>query len=102
MSSKEYRDYVSEQISLCGDVTVRPMMGEFLVYLDGIYFGGIFDDRFLVKIVDDNAKYGMEKELPYDGAKPMYLVTELEDKETLKAIAEDTVKGLTKKKKLPI
>lgn len=102
MSSKKYRDYVLEQLSLCGDVTVRPMMGEFLVYLDGIYFGGIFDDRFLVKIVYDNAKYGMEKELPYDGAKPMYLVTELEDRETLKAIAEDTVKGLTKKKKLPI
>lgn len=98
MSSKEYRDYILEQLSLCGNVTTRPMMGEFLVYLNGVYFGGIFDDRFLVKIVGENAKYGMEKELPYDGAKPMYLVTEIEDKETLKAIAEDTVKGLIKKK----
>lgn len=98
MSSKEYRDYILEQLSLCGNVTARPMMGEFLIYLNGIYFGGIFDDRFLVKIVGENVKYGMEKELPYEGAKPMYLVTEIEDKETLKSIAEDTVKGLTKKK----
>ncbi len=93
-TSKEYRDFVSEQLSLLDDITVKPMMGEYLLYFKGKLFGGIYDNRLLVKITESNKKYGMVKALPYDGAKPMYFVDDLDDKERLKNIVTDTVKGL--------
>ena len=71
-SSKEYRDYVLEQLSEVPDVSCRPMMGEFLLYSNGVLFGGIYDDRLLVKKVPENAQFNMPEEIPYDGAKPMY------------------------------
>lgn len=52
--TKEYRDYVLEQLARVPDVTCRPMMGEFLLYSEGVLFGGIYDDRLLVKIVPEN------------------------------------------------
>ncbi|MGN0766066.1 MAG: TfoX/Sxy family protein [Christensenellales bacterium] len=96
-SSKEFRDYVLEQLADL-NVTSRPMMGEYLLYKDGVYFGGVFDDRLLVKIVKENAGYDMEQQLPYEGAKPMYLVEDLDDKEKLVQILIDTCKGLNGKK----
>lgn len=53
-SSKEYKDYIVEQLSLLGLIQTRAMMGEYLLYYQGVYFGGIFDDRFLVKMVPQN------------------------------------------------
>lgn len=73
-------------------------MGEFLLYYDGILFGGIYDDRLLVKIVDSNKQYNMQEQLPYDGAKPMYLVDNVDDKELLKEIVIETCKSLPIKK----
>ena len=96
-SSKEFRDYVLEQLADL-NVTSRPMMGEYLLYKDGVYFGGVFDDRLLVKIVKDNAGYDMEQTLPYEGAKPMYLVEDLDDKEKLVQIVIATCRGLKDKK----
>ncbi|MGN0789115.1 MAG: TfoX/Sxy family protein [Christensenellales bacterium] len=96
-SSKEFRDYVLEQLAEL-KVTCRPMMGEYLLYKDGVYFGGVFDDRLLVKIVKDNAGYDMEQVLPYEGAKPMHLVEDLDDKEKLVQIVNDTCRGLKDKK----
>ena len=93
-STKEYRDYILEQLSLVPEITCRPMMGEFLLYADGVLFGGIYDDRLLVKKTDGNAEFGMNEALPYEGAKKMYLVDEVDDKERLKEIVEGTVKGL--------
>ncbi|MBR6097601.1 TfoX/Sxy family protein [Candidatus Saccharibacteria bacterium] len=93
-STKEYRDYILEQLSLVPNVTCRPMMGEFLLYADGVLFGGIYDDRLLVKKTDDNAEFGMSEALPYEGAKPMYLVDEVDDRERVKEIIERTVEGL--------
>lgn len=58
-SSKEFRDYVLEQLAEL-NVTSRPMMGEYLFYKDGVYFGGVCDDRLLVKIVKENAGYDMQ------------------------------------------
>ena len=55
------------------------MMGEYLLYHEGKLFGGIYDDRLLVKIVDSNKKYDMQEALPYDGAKAMYLVDEVDN-----------------------
>ena len=95
-STKEYRDYILEQLSLVPGITCRPMMGEFLLYVDGVLFGGIYDDRLLVKKTDGNAEFGMSEALPYEGAKLMYLVDEVDDKERLKEIVEGTVKELGK------
>ena len=96
-SSKEYRDYVLGQLSEVSDVTCRPMMGEFLLYSNDVLFGGIYDDRLLVKIVSENAQFRMREAIPYDGAKPMYLVEEIDDKEKLAEIIRVTLDGVTRK-----
>ena len=96
-STKEYKDYILEQLSLLKKVTCKPMMGEYLLYYDGLLFGGIYDDRLLVKEVNNNKKYNMQEEIPYEGAKPMYLVNNIEDQEELKSIVLDTCKDLSKK-----
>ena len=70
------------------------MMGEFLLYSNNVLFGGIYDDRLLVKIVPENEHYKMAEEIPYDGAKPMYFVEDVDDKEKLAEIVNTTVKGL--------
>lgn len=92
-SSKEFRDYVLEQLAEL-NVTSRPMMGEYLLYKDGVYFGGVFDDRLLVKIVKENEGYDMQQTLPYEGAKTMYLVEDLDDREKLVRIISNTCRGL--------
>ena len=66
-------------------------MGEFLLYADGVLFGGIYDDRLLVKKTEDNSGFGMSEALPYEGAKKMYLVDEVDDKERLKKIIKATL-----------
>ena len=93
-STKEYRDHILEQLSLVSGITCRPMMGEFLLYADGVLFGGIYDDRLLVKKTEGNSGFDMSEALPYKGAKEMYLVDEVDDKERLKEIVEGTIKRL--------
>ena len=84
-SSKEYLDFILEQVSELDNVSYKAMMGEFIIYYNGKIIGGIYDDRFLVKPVKSaialmpNAKY----ELPYDGAKEMLLVDDVDNKEFL-------------------
>ena len=95
-STKEYRDYILEQLSLVPGITCRPMMGEFLLYADGVLFGGIYDDRLLIKKTDGNAEFGMSEALPYEGTKPMYLVDGVDDRERLKEIVEGTIKEFEK------
>ncbi|MGN1132151.1 MAG: TfoX/Sxy family protein [Ruminococcus sp.] len=84
-SSKEYLNFVLEQLSDLEDVTYRPMMGEYIIYYRGKIIGGIYDDRFLVKPVNSvNAMLpSVVKESPYEGAKEMLLVEDIEDKEFL-------------------
>ena len=77
----------------------KAMMSEFLLYYNDILFGGIYDNRLLVKIVDNNKKYNMQEQLPYEGAKSMYLVDDIDNKELLKEMIIDTCKGLPNKKK---
>ena len=79
-SSKDYLDFILEQLSDLEEISYRSMMGEYIIYYRGKIIGGIYDDRFLVKSVRSaialmpNAKY----ELPYDGAKEMLLVDDVE------------------------
>ena len=69
-------------------------MGEFLLYSNSVLFGGIYDDRLLVKIVSENEQYKMAEEIPYDGAKPMYFMEDVDNKDKLAEIVTNTVKGL--------
>ena len=75
-SSKEYLRSVLERLSLAGDVSYRAMMGEFVVYFRGKVVGGIYDDRFLVKLTDSSRRLmpSAPLELPYEGAKEMLRV----------------------------
>ena len=76
-SSQKFCDHVVEQFKGELRVTTRKMMGEFILYADGKVFGGIYDDRLLVKPVPAALKLlpGAKKQLPYEGAKPMLRVT---------------------------
>lgn len=97
-TTKDYRNFVLEQLSLLDNITCKSMMGEYLLYYDNILFGGIYDNRLLVKLVESNKKYNMAEAIPYDGAKPMYLVDDIDNQEVLKEIIIDTCKDLPKKK----
>ena len=92
-TTKEYKDFILEKLSILNNISYRPMMGEYLLYYKGILFGGIYDDRLLVKIVKNNKKYNMSESIPYKGAKPMYQVDDI-DNEILKDIVLDTYKNL--------
>ena len=96
-TSKEYKDFILEQLDLLDNITYKTMMGEFLLYYNNVLFGGIYDNRLLVKIVDTNKKYNMQEQLPYEGAKPMFLVEDVDNRELLKEIIIDTCQGLSKK-----
>ncbi len=89
-SSKDYLEYVLEQLSEAGDVTSRAMMGEYILYFRGKVIGGIYDNRFLVKPVKAAREMmpDTSEELPYDGAKPMLAVDNIEDKNFLKKLFE--------------
>ena len=95
-TTKVYRDFIIGQLNLLDKITYKPMMGEYLLYYDGLLFGGIYDDRFLVKRTDTNKKYNMEEVIPYPNAKPMYLVDDVDNIELLKEIVLDTCDGLKK------
>ena len=97
-TSKEYKEFILEQLDLLDNITCRSMMGEFLLYYNNILIGGIYDNRLLVKIVNTNKKYNMEEAIPYESAKPMYLVDDIDNKELLKEIVIETCKGLSNNK----
>ncbi len=97
-TSKEYKGFILEQLDLLDNITCKAMMGEFLLYYNNVLFGGIYDNRLLVKIVDTNKKYNMQEQIPYESAKPMYLVDDVDNKELLKEIVIKTCKGLQNKK----
>ena len=96
-SSKEFRDFILEQIFSIGDISCKSMMGEFLLYYKGILFGGIYDDRLLIKRTNTNVDFNLLDAIPYQGAKPMYLVENLEDREYLKSLILLTCCGLKNK-----
>lgn len=84
-SSKEYLDFVLDQLSGLDDITYQAMMGEYIIYYRGKIVGGIYDNRFLVKPVEAAKKYmpNAPYEIPYDGAKEMLLVEDVDNKEYL-------------------
>ena len=105
-SSKDYLEYVLEQLSHLDDISHRAMMGEYIIYYRGKIIGGIYDDRFLVKPVKAAAAMmpDAEFELPYEGAKEMLLVEDTENRkfleELLNAMYEELPSPRKKRKKV--
>ena len=99
-SSKEYRDFILGQLSGLDDITYRPMMGEYILYYKGRIFGGIYDDRLLIKPVKaaTEAMPEAEYELPYEGAKEMLLADCVDDRQALCAMVEAMYPQLPEKK----
>ena len=89
-SSKEYLNFILEQLSELEEITYRAMMGEFILYYRGKIVGGIYDDRLLVKPIKSAIAYmgTVSYELPYEGAKEMILVDEVDSREYLTGLFE--------------
>ena len=100
-SGKEYLDFILEQLSLLDDITSRAMMGEYIIYYRGKVVGGIYDDRFLVKPTKSAEAMMPDADmvLPYEGAKEMILVDEVENKEFLQELLEKMYEELPAPKK---
>ena len=100
-SSKEYLNFILEQLSGLEGITWRAMMGEYIIYYKSKVAGGIYDDRFLVKPTK-SAKAMMpnaDLELPYEGAKEMILVDNVENRDFLKELLEAMYDELPEPKK---
>lgn len=84
-SSKEYLEFIIDQLSGLDDISYRSMMGEYIIYYRGKVIGGIYDDRFLVKPVRSalDMMPDADMELPYEGAKEMILVDEVDNRDFL-------------------
>lgn len=89
-SSKDYLEYILDQLSGLDDISYRAMMGEYIIYYRGKIVGGIYDDRFLVKPTKSAMALmpDAEKELPYEGAKEMLLVDDVENRAFLRELLE--------------
>ena len=99
-SSKEYLEYVLDLLSDLDDITHRYMMGEYVLYYRGKVFGGVYDDRFLVKPTKTALQMltDAKREIPYEGGKEMLLV-DIEDKSFLRELLESMYNDLPEPKK---
>ena len=102
-SSKEYLDFILDQLSGLDGVSYRAMMGEYIIYFRGRIPGGIYDDRFLVKPVPAALALlpDAEREIPYDGGKEMLLVDNVDDRFFLQELLEAMYAELPAPKKKP-
>ena len=84
-SSKEYLNFILDQLSGLNGITYRAMMGEYIIYYNGKIVGGIYDDRFLIKPVKSAVAMlpDAKTELPYEGGKEMLLVEDVDNREFL-------------------
>lgn len=100
-SSKDYLDFILEQLSELDDIEYKTMMGEYIIYYRGKVIGGIYDDRFLVKPVKSAVGMMPEAnlELPYEGAKEMILVDNVENKDFFRNLLETMYEELPDPKK---
>ena len=100
-SSKEYLDFILSQLSELNDITYKAMMGEYILYYRGKVIGGVYDNRFLVKPTKSAVAMmpHAHRELPYDGAKEMLLVEDVDNREFLRAVIEAMYEELPAPKK---
>lgn len=90
-SSKSYLEFVLDQLSALDEISYRAMMGEYILYYHGRIFGGIYDDRLLVKQTEAAKRLMPDAvyELPYEGAKEMLLVDETDDRDFLCRLVDE-------------
>ena len=100
-SSKTYLDFIMDQLSGLDGISHRMMMGEYIIYYKGKIIGGIYDDRFLVKPTKSAALLMPEavRELPYEGAKEMLLVNDVENRSFLETLLTAMYEELPEPKK---
>ena len=91
-SDKEYLTYVLELLREVQGISYKKMMGEYILYKDGIIFGGIYDNRFLIKKTKGLEKYKLKEQIPYPSAKPMLLV-DSEDPDYIQALVMFVLKN---------
>ena len=97
-TSKEDFNQILAKLEPLGDFTARPMMGEFLLYYNGVLIGGVYDNRLLIKKSDSNASHGLPEELPYNTAKrTMYHIANLDDLDQIKNIITNVYDDLSHK-----
>ena len=92
-SSIDYLEYVLDLLSDIENITYKKMMGEYILYCDGIIFGGIYDNRFLLKKTKTLENMGFKEEIPYPSAKPMYLV-DIENREEINELIYKLINDL--------
>ncbi|MBP3819940.1 MAG: TfoX/Sxy family protein [Lachnospiraceae bacterium] len=100
-STKAYLDFILEQLSELDEISYRAMMGEYVLYYRGKVFGGIYDDRFLLKPTKSAIALmpDADMELPYEGAKEMILVDDVDNKEFLRNLLESVYEELPEPKR---
>jgi TfoX/Sxy family transcriptional regulator of competence genes len=100
-SSKDYLEFILEQLSDLDGISYRAMMGEYILYCRGKIFGGIYDDRFLVKPTQAAVDMmpNAAREIPYEGAKEMLLVDDIDNRVFLKELVEAMYEELPTLKK---
>ena len=100
-SSREYLEFILDQLSYLDDIRYVPMMGEYILYYKDRIFGGIYDDRFLVKITKTSKELmpNADEDIPYNGAKPMLLVDNVDDREFLRDLIDSMWCELPEKKR---
>lgn len=84
-SSKDYIEYVLELLREVNDITYKKMMGEYMLYKNGILFGGVYDNRFLIKKTKSLENSGLKEQIPYPSAKSMLLI-DSEDPDEIKRL----------------
>lgn len=99
-SSREFVEYVCEQLSGAGTITCKRMFGEYGIYCNDQYFAVVCDDMLFVKMTKEGEAYlgNFETDCPYEGAKPCFLITDLDNRERLAKLTTITCRALPIKK----
>ena len=84
-SSKDYLEYVLELLKEVEGITYKKMMGEYMLYKDDIIFGGVYDNRFLIKKTKSLENSGLKEQIPYPSAKSMFII-DSEDPDEIKRL----------------
>lgn len=87
-------DYILSRVMMLSCIKCKFAPGEYLLYRRGILFGGIYGNKLLIKATPTNRRYGLPKELPYVNSQPMYLIEDVDDKDFLDEIIDETCRGL--------
>ncbi len=95
-SSPEFAGFVAERLAGAGEITYRKMFGEYGFYCDGMFFGCVADNQFFVKITEKGKEFMPDGEMapPYEGAKPYFLIEDLDDAEFLRELTRITCAAL--------